>query len=374
MSQRTKRLVDIGPKFNRDAVVLVTSATDGVRDCGTGFCVHHDPKTGNSFVVTCAHVADNLANGTGDYRVNGSRARIDQNGSDLGVDLAVLVVSDIILPVLQLRDDEHCAQDFPVHGLGYMQLSGGQYVTVDFFGTIDRSITFRRQLTQRSVPGFRMKAKEGESRFVPGNSGSPVCDERGKVIGVLAFASREGLDGYVLSSRAVVELFPAVGSKPLRRRAAVGSTDEGTAGAPLSRALEHRPPPPPLGEVKDSNDLQKGRFGGSPSSGPVKLSLDLVGRPRANFFVFDARVESIDRDIKLVGPARFFLHDTFPRSLIEIRRNDEDGALVLRGVSSYGMFTLGCQVYCSDGQWRQLEFDLLPWAKKVGLSKKLQSR
>jgi hypothetical protein len=41
-----------------EANVLVTSAVDGVRDCGSGFCVRANGT--DAFIVTCHHVVNDL--------------------------------------------------------------------------------------------------------------------------------------------------------------------------------------------------------------------------------------------------------------------------------------------------------------------------
>jgi hypothetical protein len=208
----------------------------------------------------------------------------------------------------------------------------------------------RRQLSQTSIDSFRVLATKG-SKFVPGNSGSALFDENGRVVGVLAFASRDGAEGYAIASSALPALMPA-----LFDAAPVGKSSKGARPDLKTSA------PPALAPVTIAEDIQRGRFGGLSSDGKVKLEVSVLREVGERYFVFTVAAVPI-QGTKLKGPARFHLHDTYPRSLIEIRKPDENGAFALREVHSYGVYTIGCQVLDSDNIWHSLEFNLADLGK-----------
>jgi hypothetical protein len=123
-----------------------------------------------------------------------------------------------------------------------------------------------------------------------------------------------------------------------------------------------RPPRP--GPILDFEDPQKGRWGGlSARDGrQVRVAINSVER---DMFFFSVIVESTDWT-PLVAPVIFHLHDSYPRSVVTIRRVENQQA-VLREWSSYGVFAIGAQVKDATGQWISLEIDL---AKTPGLPKR----
>jgi hypothetical protein len=126
--------------------------------------------------------------------------------------------------------------------------------------------------------------------------------------------------------------------------------------------------PPQPGPVLDFEDPQKGRWGRSSAHDgrQVRIVINSVER---DIFFFSVIVESTDWT-PLAAPVVFHLHDSYPRSVVTIRRVENQQA-VLREWSSYGVFAIGVQVKDVAGQWISLEIDL---AKTPGLPKRFLDR
>jgi hypothetical protein len=330
-------------KLTAPVPILLTSGSAGVRDSGTGFCVHHDGK--EATIITCAHVIKDLDPELGDIRVNGCQASSVTTADDRGIDLAVLVVPDLILTAIPIESAQPAA-GAPFIGAGFAHLSGNQFISRTLRGTVSQMLTMRAQLARSGVDSLLLKADE-HTEFSAGNSGAAILNVEQHVIGVLAYASRDGREGYAISSATLLSVLP-----PAVRAvtAPVGPTTDLDEDA--------RPLPPGLPAIKFPDDPQKGRFGGRQQDGDVKLTATLRRVSGSSHFVFDASVASTRSDLQVLAPARFYLHDSFPRTVIQITKRDENGGYTLSEVSSYGIFTLGCHVFASDGRWHAVEFDL----------------
>jgi hypothetical protein len=267
------------------------------------------------------------------------------SAEDRGVDLALLKV-----PKLKARSVRIAgAQPKPgsgFAGLAYVHLHGEQYWCSRISGKVAQVVMMRAQLSLRDVPALLLTADEGTS-FVPGNSGTALFDERGEVIGVLAFASRDGRRGYAISSPVLREVLATSGLSP---------SDKHALDLPAAAA---RPLPPELPPVAADDDPQKGRFGGQSADGQVELTARFRKASGESYFSFDVSVRPVQPSLHLLPPARFYLHDSYPRSVIQITRPDDAGAFSLSEVHSYGIFTIGCHVFASDERWHSVEYDLL---------------
>lgn len=341
-----------------ESVALVTSVTDGVRSSGTAFCVRRNQN--DSIVLTCRHVVTDLDTGIGEVRVNGLRAVEIANGDECGVDMSILTVAGAQFVPIPIAFGQLASPKSGVYGLGFRHLHGDHYFSTLLQGQVDRLLTVRRQLSVRGSSSYRVAAQTGYE-FHPGLSGSPICNDNGAAIGVLAFSSQDGSLGYVLSIESASQLLPAL----LEASMDVTGFDQ---------VEPEMPPPTPLGKVQDETDLQAGRFGGTNDDGTVVLTAEHQRTVGKSYFIFDAIIRSVNPNVRLVGPAQFYLHDTYPRSIIKIRKPREDGSMRLEDIHSYGIYTLGCQVYCSDRRWHNVELNLLLMDKANELPEAILNR
>ncbi len=107
-----------------------------------------------------------------------------------------------------------------------------------------------------------------------------------------------------------------------------------------------------LPQIVDSDDPQKGRFGGSSERNGRKVSANVWQSTNSSrFFEVLIRVESTDTSTPLNGPVYFYLHNTFRRPIRIVQANNGFAELNLL---SYGAFTVGVIVK-DDGTLLELD-------------------
>ncbi len=114
--------------------------------------------------------------------------------------------------------------------------------------------------------------------------------------------------------------------------------------------------PPDPSQILHEDDPQKDRWGGLAERDGRALTI-ILGEVGRTSFIFNAIVSSTDGS-ELVGPAIFHLHDSYPKSVIHVRKINSENHAVLWDVSSYGVFTIGVQVKDAHGKWIGLEYNL----------------
>jgi hypothetical protein len=127
--------------------------------------------------------------------------------------------------------------------------------------------------------------------------------------------------------------------------------------------------PPNPGPILHPDDPQKGRWGGmSARDGrTVRAVLESV---EDETFYFSVVVESTD-GTTLEPPLVFHMHDSYPRSVVTIRRVVDGRFATVSEWSAYGVFAIGVQVKAANGKWTSLELDL---AELPGLPKRFLGR
>jgi hypothetical protein len=129
-------------------------------------------------------------------------------------------------------------------------------------------------------------------------------------------------------------------------------------------------PPPPPGPVKHPDDPQRGRWGNRSQRSGRKLTATITDSSGPRLFTCDFTVESTDGST-LKGPVIFHLHDSYPRSVIQIRKIHDGMYATLEEVTAYGAYTVGAQVKDAAGNWIVLELNL---ARKRSLPKRFRER
>jgi serine protease Do len=168
------------------------------RALGSGFVIHP-----SGYVVTNAHVVERSA--TVQVRLaSGRRLAGTVVGRDRRVDLALVKVdAPGPLPVLSLGDSDRLAVGELVLALGHP------------FGleqTVSLGIVSRKGAPlQTATPGFDFI--QTDAAVNPGNSGGPLVDMRGQVVGVNSMAARNGSIGFAIPVNVIKELLPQLLAK-----------------------------------------------------------------------------------------------------------------------------------------------------------------
>jgi S1-C subfamily serine protease len=163
------------------------------RSMGSGFVVHRD-----GYVVTNAHVVE----GATEVQVRlatGKRAKGTVIGRDPRTDLALVKVeSKEPLPTLPLGDSNALRVGEFVLALGH---PFGFDQTVSF-GIVSR----KGSPNQGAAPGFDFI--QTDAAVNPGNSGGPLVNMAGQVVGVNSMATRNGSIGFAIPASLVKALLP----------------------------------------------------------------------------------------------------------------------------------------------------------------------
>ena len=168
------------------------------RALGSGFVIHP-----SGYVVTNAHVVERSS--TVQVRLaSGRRLAGTVVGRDRRVDLALVKVEPAApLPVLPLGDSERLSVGELVLALGHP------------FGleqTVSLGIVSRKGAPlQAAAPGFDFI--QTDAAVNPGNSGGPLVDMGGQVVGVNTMAARNGSIGFAIPVNLVKALLPQLLAK-----------------------------------------------------------------------------------------------------------------------------------------------------------------
>jgi serine protease Do len=168
------------------------------RSMGSGFLIHAD-----GYVVTNAHVVE----GATEVQVRlttGKRLKGTVIGRDSLIDLALVKVeSKDPLPTLPLANSDELRVGEFVMALGH---PFGLEQTVSF-GIVSR----KGAPLQPAAPGFDWI--QTDAAVNPGNSGGPLVNMAGQVVGVNTMAARNGSIGFAIPSTLVKGLLPDLATK-----------------------------------------------------------------------------------------------------------------------------------------------------------------
>jgi serine protease Do len=188
------------------------------RTSGSGFVIRQD-----GYIVTNAHVVDD-AQRIQVRLADGRRFDARLIGQDNRVDLALVKIEATGLPVAALGDSNRLRVGEFVLALGH---PFGLEQTVSF-GIVSR----KGAPLQVAAPGFDFI--QTDAAVNPGNSGGPLVNMAGEVVGVNSMAARNGSIGFAIPVNLVKGLLPQLARK--------GKVEWGWLGVTISELDEDDAP------------------------------------------------------------------------------------------------------------------------------------
>jgi serine protease Do len=198
----------------RDGEDSPRAPDEGRRGSGSGFVIRED-----GYLVTNAHVVDD-ADRIDVKLSTGKRHQARIVGRDDRTDVALLKVDVAGLPVAPLGDSNRVRVGEFVLALGH---PFGLEQTVSF-GIVSR----KGAPLQSAAPGFDFV--QTDAAVNPGNSGGPLVNMAGEVVGVNSMAARNGSIGFAIPVNLVKFLVPQLAEK--------GKVDWGWLGVSITEVPE----------------------------------------------------------------------------------------------------------------------------------------
>ncbi len=167
-----------------NSTVVITASADGKQiSTGTGFIYKKSGKL--AYVMTNNHVIDGADKAQIEF--NDSDKKIDAKiiGGDKYADIAVLTIEDNDYPLVEFGKVDDLK-------LGDTIFTVGSPMGVNYKGTVTKGILSGKDrmvdvsLTKSTVADYYMKVVQIDAAVNPGNSGGPLCDVSGKVIGIIS--------------------------------------------------------------------------------------------------------------------------------------------------------------------------------------------
>lgn len=190
-----------------DSVVVVENyKKDTLISTGTGFVYNKDKKYG--YILTNNHVIDNATDVYVTF-TNGKREKVSIVGTDAYSDVALLKVSvDSIISVAEIGDSEKLRLGDTTFAIGapldYQVYSWS--VTRGIISGKERLVEV--SLSNSNTGDYVMEVLQTDTAINSGNSGGPLCNANGEVIGItnmkLASSSVEGM-GFAIPIEKAIE-------------------------------------------------------------------------------------------------------------------------------------------------------------------------
>jgi hypothetical protein len=360
----------------RVVLVLVKNG-DKVLDSGSGLVLCHDSLNKSTFVLTCAHnlraTSRRLESAIGSaprrriesgiesavkVLVNGQVAHTIEDEKLRFYDLALLKIPQVDRPAAQLKVTTENGST--VRCEGFVPFIHQEYAHETVTGEV-KSLVRTLNPDGESVSYLKIHSSKRGPRFKKGFSGGPVFDANGKLVGmarILQAPERGEVLGYAIQfSTEIVGLLSEV----------VTPCDIVVVGG--TSVAQDRPPAPPepLPESLRSDDIQKNRWGGKSAGWGYQLSIQNVELHR-RYFLFDAVLEKTEASGPPEGPFLFHLHDSYPKTVIWIRKTRGMKA-VLEEIYATGTYTFGVQFKAATHTWKSLEYDLADYDDGILLKK-----
>lgn len=169
-------------KVYGSTVVVVASAKGKQISTGTGFI--YKTKGGKAYIMTNNHVIDSADSVAVEFNDSSERITATIVGGDKYADIAVLTIKDNNYKTVEIGENDSLK-------LGDTIFTVGSPMGITYKGTVTKGIlSGKERMVAVNITGnssdYYMKVIQIDAAVNPGNSGGPLCDVSGKVIGIIS--------------------------------------------------------------------------------------------------------------------------------------------------------------------------------------------
>lgn len=169
-------------KVYGSTVVVIASSKGKQISTGTGFI--YKKNNGKAYIMTNNHVIDGADSVEVEFNDKSDRVDAEIVGGDTYADIAVLTIKDDDYTVVEMGEVDSLK-------LGDTIFTVGSPMGVNYKGTVTKGIlSGKERMVEVNLTGttsdYYMKVLQIDAAVNPGNSGGPLCDVSGKVIGIIS--------------------------------------------------------------------------------------------------------------------------------------------------------------------------------------------
>lgn len=169
-------------KVYGSTVVVIASSKGKQISTGTGFI--YKKNNGKAYIMTNNHVIDGADSVEVEFNDKSDRVDAEIVGGDTYADIAVLTIKDDNYTVVEMGEVDSLK-------LGDTIFTVGSPMGVNYKGTVTKGIlSGKERMVEVNLSGttsdYYMKVLQIDAAVNPGNSGGPLCDVSGKVIGIIS--------------------------------------------------------------------------------------------------------------------------------------------------------------------------------------------
>ena len=165
-------------KVYSSTVVVIASSNGREISTGTGFI--YKKEKGLAYIMTNNHVIDGANSVEVEFNDKPERIKAKIIGGDKYADVAVLTIKDDnYTPVVTTNHDKV--------KLGDTIFTVGSPMGINYKGTVTKGIlSGKDRMVEAGANDYYMKVLQIDAAVNPGNSGGPLCDVSGNVIGIIS--------------------------------------------------------------------------------------------------------------------------------------------------------------------------------------------
>ena len=169
-------------KVYGSTVVVIASSNGKTISTGTGFI--YKTKDNKAYVMTNNHVIDGADSVVVEFNDKSEKIEASIVGGDTYADIAVLTIKNDNYTAVELGEVDELK-------LGDTIFTVGSPMGVDYKGTVTKGIlSGKERMVAVNLTGsasdYYMKVLQIDAAVNPGNSGGPLCDVSGKVVGIIS--------------------------------------------------------------------------------------------------------------------------------------------------------------------------------------------